>query len=98
MRFTDEQLLLDFDKAELAGWDEERSASALRDDRAEWYRSQLAVAKFLTGWAERIPDGPRVPGDEPFIEGYIHGVREVTAILRQADLIPGGVLYEEWLA
>lgn len=97
MRFTDEQLL-DFDKSELPNWERQMPAAALEDERAEWYRSQLAVAKFLEGWAARFREHSEGRGDDRFAAGFNEGLMEVVVRLRQGDVIPGGVAYRDWLA
>jgi hypothetical protein len=91
MPLSDEELF-DLDTSDLANWDEERSRAAL-SEFGDLFRNQLIVARFLQRWADRLEGGP--DGERDFQRGYRRALREVAAHLRQADLVPGGVLYEE---
>ena len=82
--------LFDFDKNRLAHWDEARVAEAL-EEFPELYRNHLTIAIWMQGWAERLEED----ADSEFARGYARAVREVTAHLRQADLVPGGALLLE---
>lgn len=91
MRYSDEELL-DFDKERLANWRPERAKNMLVSEDADLYRNHLVMAKWLDMWVENLTTDPLGrKGDED----YIRALREVAAHLRQADLVPGGVLYEQ---
>ncbi|MEU0236772.1 hypothetical protein ABZ234_03710 [Nocardiopsis sp. NPDC006198] len=86
MRHSDEELL-DFDKERLAAWEPKRVENVLIGEDGDLYRNHLVIAKWLDQWAEGLPE----EGDED----YRQALREVGAHLRQADLVPGGVLYDQ---
>lgn len=94
MRYSDEELL-DFDKERLANWEPERAERALGNENADLYRNHLAVAKWIDQWVGNLQGSPLRQGGD---EDYVRALREVAAHLRQADLIPGGLLYEETIA
>lgn len=86
---SDEQLL-NFDTNRLADWRPETAERALAGEHGSLYRNHLAIAHWIDGFAENLES------DEPteYNEGYVQGIREIAAHLRQADLLPTGVLFE----
>ncbi|XUM01232.1 hypothetical protein ACQ86F_31630 [Streptomyces venezuelae ATCC 10712] len=94
MEKTDEQLL-DFDKSRLADWKPERSAEALAGEHGALYRNHLEIAQWIDGWVERMEEGDQTMSDPKFQEGFVQGVREIAAHLRQTDLLPDGVLLKD---
>jgi hypothetical protein len=94
MDITDEQLL-DFDKERLAHWRPEDAERVLAGDDADLYRNHLAIAKWIDGYAERLEDGEFAEKPTEFNRGYVKGIREIAAHLRQADLMPEGLLIKE---
>ncbi|MDT0409945.1 MULTISPECIES: hypothetical protein [Streptomyces] len=93
MEQSDERLL-DFDKDRLADWNPERAQEALRGDDAAIYRNHLAIAQWIDGWAERLEEDSPLASEAAYQNGYINGIREIAAHLRQTDLLPEGVLLE----
>ncbi|MFI7315150.1 hypothetical protein [Streptomyces hygroscopicus] len=89
MAKSDEELL-DFDKMRLADWSAKRAQEALNGENADLYRNHLAIALWIDGWAERL--GANDVQDPKYNAGYIKGIREIAAHLRQTDLLPGGAL------
>lgn len=89
---SDEELL-DFDSSMMANWDEER-ARALLAEQHDLYRNHLIVARWIWGWAERTLEDEDL-GPKAQRESYTLALREVAAHLRQGDLVPGGVIYED---
>lgn len=92
MRLIDQELL-DFDTRILAHWDEARVEQALRET-PELYRNHLVIARWLDDWIEGLEDQADHT-DDRVNDGFIAALREVRAHLRQADLVPAGILYEE---
>jgi hypothetical protein len=91
MALSDDDLL-SFDHDRLAHFDADDARKALAEQR-DAYRSQLVAARWIDFWLEGLA---RDHGsDERFHEGFMQGLREVAANLRQGDLIPGGVLHDE---
>ncbi|MFJ5638657.1 hypothetical protein [Streptomyces sp. NPDC093223] len=91
MDMSDEQLL-DFDKERLADWNEERAARALAGEDGALYRNHLAIAQWIDGWVERMAPDVSDASSPEFERGYIQGIREVAAHLRQTDLLPDGII------
>jgi hypothetical protein len=94
MELTDEELF-DFDPERLGSYHEEWVNEAF-EKMPDLYRNHLTIAKWIDGWRERMNAGG--PGDlrsEDFREGSDFALREIAAQLRQADFVPGGVLYED---
>lgn len=92
MLLTDQDLL-NFDRDAIQHFDLDDAKDAL-DEHGDVYRAQLVAAHWLDGWAERLTETD--PIDDPkFDEGFAQALREVAAHLRQGDLVPGGVLFED---
>lgn len=89
---TDDQLL-DFDSSNLADYDETTARATLAGEHGDTFRNQLVIARWLSRWVENM-DGLGA-ADKAYQEGYERALREVAAHLRQGDLLPGAVLYEE---
>jgi hypothetical protein len=95
MRFPPpDHTLLDFDTAELVSYRPERTDELL-GSYPEGFRAQLVVAKHLDNWADRVEERAGPAANRAFQVGFISGLREVAAHLREGDLLPGGVFYEE---
>ncbi len=92
---TDDELL-DFDKQRMANFDKSRSEALLGEQR-ELYRNHLIVARWICGWADRLEEDPE-SGPSDKLESFVLALREVAAHLRQGDLVPGGILYEDELS
>ncbi|WEH40791.1 hypothetical protein [Streptomyces sp. AM 2-1-1] len=93
MAISDEQLL-NFDKERLAHWDEGRAEHTLAGEHGAIYRNHLEIAHWIDDWVENMERndvGHRTPEQT---EGFIKGVREIAANLRQADLVPNGILLQ----
>ena len=56
----------------------------------------MTLAKWIVGWRERLdePSSNDLRSDN-FNEGTTYALREIAAHLRQADFVPGGILYED---
>lgn len=93
MLLTDQDLL-NFDHATIQHFDLGEAQDILEDEHADIYRAQLVTAHWLDGWAERLSEGDSLD-DPKFDEGFTKALREVAAHLRQGDLIPGGVIFED---
>lgn len=94
MEQSDEQLL-DFDTDRLTHWRPEDAERALSGDDAKLYRNHLAIALWIDGYAERLQGGEFAENPSDFNRGYLEGVRELAAHLRQCDLLPEGVLLKD---
>ncbi len=92
MLLTDEDLL-NFDHDAIEHFDLDDAQDAL-DEYGDVYRAQLVTAHWLDRWAKRLGDVDSID-DPKFDEGFAKALREVAAYLRQGDLIPGGVLFED---
>lgn len=92
MLVTDQDLL-NFDHDAIQHFDLGDAQDAL-DEHGDTYRAQLVAAYWLDGWAERLRLS-RSLDDPKFDEGFVSALGEVAAHLRQGDLIPGGVLFED---
>jgi hypothetical protein len=89
---TDDELL-DFDTQRMANFDASRS-EVLLSEQHDLYRNHLIVARWICGWADRLEEDPESgPGDK--LESFVLALREVATHLRQGDLVPGGILYED---
>lgn len=93
MHLTDEELF-DFDHDRLANFELHTAEDTLRS-KGNVYRAQLVAAKWIEGWRERVATDDFPPRNEDWQDGWETALREVTAHLRQGDLIPGGVLHDE---
>ena len=91
MALTDAELF-DFDHSRMANWDEELAAQTL-ERLPDLYRNHLTIAKILDQW---IASGEEGFKRGEFQKGMVAGYREVAAHLRQADLVPGAILYDEF--
>ncbi|MHA3701486.1 hypothetical protein ACXR2U_04830 [Jatrophihabitans sp. YIM 134969] len=80
-----------FDTSNLADYNPARVATAFRDHPAV-YVNHLQVAAWVRGWADRLVEGGNHEEDDDFVRA----LREIVAHLRQADLLPGGPLLEEF--
>lgn len=94
MERTDEQLL-DFDTTDLANWNLQAATAALAGEHGSLYRNHLAVAEWIASWSQNLRDGEFLENPSEFNEGFTRALAEVAAHLRQADLLPGGVLLGE---
>ncbi|MEV6569934.1 hypothetical protein [Streptomyces sp. NPDC051577] len=94
MSKSDEELL-DFDQARLADWDSERAKRALEGGDGAIYRNHLAIAQWIDDWARNLEGGELRESPTEFNEGFIKGIRELAAHLRQTDLLPDGILLRE---
>lgn len=93
MATTDEQLL-DFDKNRLAHWNPADAEQALAGEQADLYRNHLTIALWIDGVAEQFEEGEFAENPTDFNSGYLEGIRTIAAHLRQADLLPTGVLLQ----
>ena len=89
---TDEELLA-FDTSLMANWDPER-AGTLLSEQHDLYRNHLVVARWIWGWAEEVEEDEEL-GSRERRESFVLALREVATHLRQGDLVPGGILYED---
>jgi hypothetical protein len=87
---TDDDLL-DFDKDQLADWDEVRAQRLLAEQPAI-YRNHLTIAKWIDDWRDRMR--PEDFSSTDFQVGFVRAIEEIAAFLRQGDLAPGGPLLE----
>ena len=91
---TDDDLLR-FDYGRLAGhWTQADGKKALAE-YGETYRAQLVAAHFAESLCEGMLNKPGATFSTDYLEGFEHGLRDMTAHLRQGDLLPGGILYRE---
>lgn len=86
--------LFDFDHSRLAAFDLSEAKRQLAE-KGETYRAQLVAAHWIEGWRERQEEDASPTRNEEWQDGFATALREVTAHLRQGDLIPGGVLHDE---
>ena len=93
MPLTDDDLF-DFDHGRLADFDLSEAKRQLAE-KGEVYRAQLVAAHWIEGWRERLEEDESPTKNEEWSDGYVTALREVTAHLRQGDLIPGGILHDE---
>jgi hypothetical protein len=97
MALSDDELL-DFDHRRLRGFNLAKARDALAE-QGDVYRAQLVAARWIDGWRQRMLEDPASPTDPENAEARREAVdevlRDVVAHLRQGDLIPGGVLYED---
>jgi hypothetical protein len=96
MALTDEELF-DFDRKRLDGY-QERWVNEVLETMPDLYRNHLTVAKWIDHWRDGLEDAtnsPSAKGYEAHYEGMVDALREIAAHLRQADLVPGGILYED---
>lgn len=91
MTISDDELL-DFETDLLADWDDAR-ARRLLVEQPDVYRNHLIVARFIDEWVEELMDEPVISSVD-FHSGYIEGVRELAAHLRQGDFVVGGMLHD----
>jgi hypothetical protein len=96
MQLTDQELL-DFDQRRLADFKLKRAQSTLAGKHGDTYRVQLLDALWIDGWRERLMEDKESPTAHPaeWYDGAEFAFREIAAHLRQGDLLPGGILYEE---
>ncbi|MGW3072362.1 hypothetical protein [Kitasatospora sp. NPDC001132] len=92
---TNDEQLLDFDKDRLAHWNQADAEQALAGERADLYRNHLAIAHWIDGYAQRLEEGEFAENPTDFNKGYLEGIRDLAAHLRQADLLPDGTLLAE---
>ena len=96
MALSDDELL-NFDIRELG--DVSRAPQDLLADHGDAYRQQLVIARHIEGWANRVQETKRSPTSDReqdrFNEGFVHGLLEVVAHLRQGDYLPGGTFYDQ---
>jgi len=95
MALTDDELL-DFDHDRLAHFVLEDAKRTL-SEQGEVFRSQLVAARWIEGWAKTMAKDAE-PGNlrsAEYEEGVQYPLAQVGAHLRQGDLVPGGVLYDD---
>jgi hypothetical protein len=97
MSFPTDDELLGFDPSTLAGFDEDRTRRALAD-HPDLYRNHLLIALWLDGWITRNREGLHGREWTDVDQGFEMALRDIRAHLRQADLLPGGILHDEQLA
>ncbi len=85
--------LFDFDYSRMTNWSDERARETLAR-LPDLYRNHLTIAKMLDQWIARGEEGFN-RGE--FQKGLVAGYREVATHLRQADLVPGGASYDEFV-
>jgi hypothetical protein len=93
---TDEELLT-FDQ-QLDHWQRlhewnKASATEMLNRMPELYRNHLIIAKMIDGWVATFKQGLMLSDDAR--DGIVLELRQISAYLRQGDLLPGGVLYDE---
>jgi hypothetical protein len=93
MPLTDDELF-DFDHGSLVHFDL-ASAKGRLAEQGDTFRAQLVAARWIEGWRERVAEDEMPTQSEDWREGFSSALREMTAHLRQGDLIPGGVLHDE---
>ncbi|MFD3749746.1 hypothetical protein ACFWVT_05675 [Streptomyces cyaneofuscatus] len=93
MAISDEQLL-NFDKERLAHWDEGRAEHTLTGEHGPIYRNHLEIAHWIDSWVENMERND-VGRHNPEQMGFVKGVREIAANLRQGDLVPNGILLQD---
>ncbi|WP_237295674.1 hypothetical protein [Streptomyces violaceoruber] len=86
--------LLDFDKERLEHWDGEHAARLLQGSDAAMYRNHLEIAQWIDGWVDEMEASASANLNPEHEKGVITGVRAIAAHLRQADLLPDGVLLQ----
>ena len=91
--FPPDDVLLDFDPSRMANWDGDR-ASELLAGQPELYRNHLVVARWISGFADRVEEDEDTETPEQR-SGYLAALRDLAAHLRQGDLVPGGILYDD---
>lgn len=89
----DDQKLLDFDTSRLAAWDEVDTEQLLTE-QPDLYRNHLVIAKWIDRWLEDMTH-PSSGLEGKSEEGFQEGLREISAHLRQGDLLPGGGVFEQ---
>jgi hypothetical protein len=96
MALTDEELF-DFDRKRLDGY-QEKWVNEVLETMPDLYRNHLTVAKWIDHWREGLEEAatsPTAGGFEDHYKGMVEVLLEIAAHLRQADLVPGGILYED---
>ena len=94
MALTDEELF-DFDRERLDAYDKRRVNEVIAK-MPDLYRNHLTIAKWIDGWRERMGEpSPMDLRSDDYQKGTEFALREIAAHLRQADFVPGGVLYED---
>lgn len=96
-RFLSDDELLDFDQddlfdVEISG--EPYEGRRMLEEHGDFFRSQLLVARWLDGWAQRICAPPFMV-DPGTVYALTNTVLELAAHLRQGRLLPGGQFYED---
>lgn len=86
--------LLDFDHDRLVHFDLATAKQQLAEG-GDTFRAQLVAAHWIEGWRKRVAEDELPTQSEDWREGFDTALREVTAHLRQGDLIPGGVMHDE---
>jgi hypothetical protein len=87
-----DEVLLSFDTSRLANYSQVNAEKALVD-YPDVYRSHLLIAHWVDKWIGEMAEDPTLSGASQ--EGFVKGLREVAAHLRQADFLPGGRLNTE---
>ena len=93
MPLTDDELF-EFDHSRLVHFDLANARGQLAE-HGDTFRAQLVAAHWIEGWRERVAADELPTQSEDWREGFDTALREVTAHLRQGDLIPGGVMHDE---
>jgi hypothetical protein len=91
--FPPDEVLFDFETREIAGWDR-ATADRLLIEEPVLYRNHLAIARWLQQCADRAEEDHSDLGED-FYEGQQAVFRQIMALLRQGDFVPGRAIYEE---
>lgn len=88
--------LLDFDHDDLFDvqvFDKPYEGRRMLEEHGDVFRSQLLIARWLDGWAQRIcePSG----ANPATVYALTNTVLEMSAYLRQGRFLPGGTFYED---
>lgn len=89
--------LFDFDRSRLAHWDDAGPFARALSRASDLYRNHLIIAKWIDQWITGLEDMKQDPSLGEGHEDFIQALREIAAHLRQADFLPGGVLYDEFV-
>jgi hypothetical protein len=87
----DDERLLDFDAGNMAHYDPKQAAQDLVA-HGDLFRNHLLIARWIDNWIHGMRGMSAASTGQ---EQFERALREVAAHLRQGDLLPGGVLYDE---
>lgn len=85
--------LLDFNAAHILLYSDEETREYL-ERFGDAFRYQLVGALQLDEWAANLEDDPIASMDPVEVRGWVNALRNVAAILRQGNYLPGGSLFE----